>query len=209
MAAPAVTTRSGSARPAPHAGARALVVSLLAVLLGAAGHAAVGGGIDPLGAAAALVFVLPLAVLASDRERSLPAIAALLALGQAAVHGAGVITDPAAHAGHLHASPGVIICGGHAAAGGSTTGTAAAMLGVHLLVTALCAVLLRRGERALWAAVRRVARRLAGVAPVLSLLPAAVRRAACAACAAPIPAIASGSSRRGPPAPVLIPVPSR
>lgn len=139
-----------------------------------------------------------------------PAPACAEAVHAAATGPAGhaVYAGPAAHAGHAaqgiaDAAPAAAgLCataGGHAHAGDALLAGGTAMLAAHVAATALTAVLLLHGERALWSlwgwllpAVRVVR---AAPLPVFPRLP----RPEAALRVAPRPVLLDAASRRGPP----------
>jgi hypothetical protein len=190
-------------------------VATVILTLAAGAHLAGGGGLPtPL----ILLAVLALTALASTAATRLqlgfPAMAALLAGGQLALHGlftafapfaAGpASTGAAPHAGHLPGTE-ILTPATHLAATEVASGPL--MLAAHALATLGCAVLLAKGEAALWA--------LAAWLRPLSALPRAVapdaappRLAAFPTAAAPLRPWRNlrQDSRRGPPSAV---VPSR
>jgi hypothetical protein len=190
-------------------------VSTVILTLGAGAHLAGGGGLP---APVILLAVLALTALASTAatrlQLGLPAMAALLAGGQLALHGLFTAFAPSAagpaptgaapHAGHL---PGADILAPAAAHLGGTEAAGPPMLAAHALATLGCAVLLAKGEAALWA--------LAAWLRPLSALPHAVAPDAVPPPLAAFPTAAAPlrpwrnlrqDSRRGPPSAV---VPSR
>ena len=195
---------------------RSSAVATVILTLAAGAHLAGGGGLP---APVILLAVLTLTVLASTAatrlQLGLPAMAALLAGGQLALHGLFTAFAPSAagpaptgaapHAGHL---PGAEILAPAAAhLGGTEAASGPLMLAAHALATLGCAVLLARGEAALWA--------LAAWLRPLSALPHAVAPDAVPAPLAAFPTAAAPlrpwrnlrqDSRRGPPSAV---VPSR
>lgn len=187
---------------------RAVAVCVLAAGLGGAGHVLAGGAASSTALAAALLVTLPIAWRVAGRECSVAAIAGLLALGQLVVHGAAVggalLTAPPAQAATSF-DPSALVCGlsHHAAAGGGGEHRPLAMLAAHVLATAVAALWLRRGERAVWRALRAtgrlVARLVAAPArrPAAAPLPLAVVQVAIATPRRS--ALAAGWSRRGPP----------
>lgn len=205
---------------------RALAVALVVVALAAGGHVLAGGAApSPLLLGAGGVAVLLAATVLAGRRLSGTRIVALLGLGQAglhtllalspapacaeAVHAAA--SGPAGHAVHaVHAVQGIAdaapaaagLCataGGHAHAGDALLAGGTAMLAAHVAATALTAVLLLHGERALWLLwgwllpAARVVR--AAPLPVFPRLP----RPEAALRVAPRPVLLDAASRRGPP----------
>lgn len=138
---------------------RSSAVATVILTLPAGAHLA-GGGALP--APVILLAVLALTGLASTMATRLqlgfPAMAALLAGGQLALHGlftafgphaAGrVPTGASPHAGHL---PGTDIITSAVHLAGTEAGSAPLMLAAHALATLGCAILLAKGEAALWA----------------------------------------------------------
>lgn len=211
----------------PAAGAlrlvRALVVALVVVVLAAGGHVLAGGASpSPLLLGAGGVAVLLAAAVLAGRRLSGTRIVAVLGLGQAGLHAllalapAPACADgvPAAASGHavhaVHAGQGVAdaasaaagLCataGGHAHAGDALLAGGTAMLAAHVAATALTAVLLLHGERALWSlwgwllpTVRVVRAAHLPVFPRLARPETALR-------VAPRPVLLDAASRRGPP----------
>jgi hypothetical protein len=195
---------------------RSSAVATVILTLAAGAHLAGGGGLP---ATVILLAVLALTGLASTAATRLqlgfPAMAALLAGGQLALHGLFTASGPSAagwapngaapHAGHL---PGAeIITQATAHLGGTEAASGPLMLAAHALATLGCAVLLAKGEAALWA--------LAAWLRPLSALPHAVAPDAAPPPLAVFPTAATPlrpwrnlrqDSRRGPPSAV---VPSR
>lgn len=208
----------------PAAGAlrlvRALAVALVVVALAAGGHVLAGGAApSPLLLGAGGVAVLLAATVLAGRRLSGTRIVALLGLGQAGLHtllalspapacAAGVPAAVSGHAGHSvqgvgdAASVATGLCataGGHAHAGDALLAGGTVMLAAHVAATALTAVLLLHGERALWSlwgwllpAVRVVRAVPLPVFPRLPRPEAALR-------VAPRPVLLDAASRRGPP----------
>ncbi|MGF9649855.1 hypothetical protein AAIH32_17970 [Pseudarthrobacter oxydans] len=193
---------------------RSSAVATVILTLAAGAHLAGGGGLP---APLILLAVLALTALASTAATRLqlgfPAMAALLAGGQLALHGlftafAPFTAGPAAtgaaapHAGHL-AGADIITPAAHLA--GTEAASAPLMLAAHALATLGCAVLLAKGEAALWA--------LAAWLRPLSALPHAVAPDAAPAPLAAFPTAGAPlrpwrnlrqDSRRGPP-PAVVP----
>lgn len=142
---------------------RAAMVAAMIVTLAAAAHVVGGGDLPAPGIMAAVLALTGMAATAATRRKvNFPAMAALLGTGQLVLHEAfsafsSPAAAPAGPAGHHPASipfPGLPLD----AAGTAAThlhqyesGWAAAlMLGGHALATLACAVLLAKGEAALW-----------------------------------------------------------
>jgi hypothetical protein len=185
------------------------------VLSLAAGAHVFGGGDLP--AAPILLAVLALtgltATAATRLKLNIPAMAALLGAGQFALHevftvfSAPALANGAGAAGTHHlsgAAAPVLETATHLHGRGSTTGVM--MLVAHIVATAACALLLAKGEEALWA--------LASWLRPLARLPKAVTPDAGPAPAVPCPPPAFPfrpwrnlrlDSRRGPPSAVVLP----
>ena len=123
----------------PHRLARALVLTCVAVAVGAAAHLLGRGAVDPIALAAAFPLLLGLLWPLTDRERGWLPIAGAQLAGQQVVHTllsrAGDAVDPGLPVD-------VFLYG-------------------HVLAAVLVAVWLRRGEQRTWAAARRAARLVA------------------------------------------------
>ncbi|NUP73727.1 MAG: hypothetical protein HOQ07_03625, partial [Sinomonas sp.] len=134
----------------------AAVVAGATVFLAAAAHT-VGGGVlpDPLILAAVLALVLAPVVLLSRRKISGPSMLAVLSAGQLALHEAfgalsvtsGPVPVLAPEGGHVH----VLGALSPAHAAGGTHTESPAMMAAHAVATLVTALLLARGEAALWA----------------------------------------------------------
>jgi hypothetical protein len=192
---------------------RASAVATVILALASGAHFAGGG---ELPAPAILLAVLALTALGSTAATRLrlgfPAMAALLGVGQLALHelftafGSPGITNPTAaalHPGHL-AGPDVLapaVVHVHAAEGT----TLPLMVAAHALATLACALLLAKGEAALWA--------LAAWLRPLAALPRAVAPDAVPPAFVSLPTPAAPrrpwrnlrqDSRRGPPSAVVL-----
>ncbi|WP_461173888.1 hypothetical protein M1D93_03990 [Arthrobacter sp. Z1-9] len=193
---------------------RSSAVGTVILTLAAVAHLA-GGGALP--APVILLAVLALTALASTTATRLqlgfPAMAALLGGGQLALHGLFTAFGPSApgrtptgatsHAGHFSGAD-VLTPAAHLA--GTEAGSAPLMLAAHALATLGCAVLLAKGEAALWA--------LAAWLRPLSALPRAVVPDAVPPPLAAFPTAAAPQrpwrnlrqdNRRGPPSPSCTP----
>lgn len=198
---------------------RSAVVAAAVLCLAAGAHTAAGGAMPPAAVVLALGALtwLPVMVLAGRRLGPVTVLA-VLSFGQLALHQAfelfgtvqcapsGPMAEHAGHAGHLgHA--------GHAAvaldcvSASAHTGNSPGMLAAHVLATAVTALMLARGEAALWA--------LAGWLRPLVQLPTAtaapVRVSLPINTQAPLPLYTAYLVRlmplRGPPAGVNVPLP--
>jgi hypothetical protein len=139
----------------------ALAAAILALAAGA--HVAGGGHLPAPGILLAVLALTGLASTAATRLRlTFPAVGALLGAGQLALHEAftafsapALALGPAnLHSGHQHGGgtpvlPELVTVAGHAPAG--DPGSAPLMLAAHALATLGCALLLAKGEDALWA----------------------------------------------------------
>ncbi|MGX1162457.1 hypothetical protein FBY31_3484 [Arthrobacter sp. SLBN-100] len=194
---------------------RASAVATVILTLASGAHLAGGG---ELPAPVILLAVLALTALGSTTATRLrldfPALATLLGGGQLALHelftvfgspGAAAPIRATLHTGHLAGADVLAPAVGHVHAAESTSGPL--MLATHALATLACALLLAKGEAALWA--------LAAWLRPLAALPRAVAPDAVPPALASFPAAAARrrpwrnlrqDSRRGPPSAV---VPSR
>lgn len=151
---------------APFHGLRAGALATGIATLAAGAHLAGGGTLPPAGIVLALLTLTVLACTAATRLRlGLPAVGALLAGGQLALHegltlcgaapATGTLQAPLQPTAHTHGSggfglPGAVLA--HATEHVSPANPSAAplMLAAHALATLGCALLLARGEQALW-----------------------------------------------------------
>ncbi|MGM0931357.1 MAG: hypothetical protein ACQEXN_16840 [Actinomycetota bacterium] len=193
---------------------RSAVVAAAVLCLAAGAHTAAGGTLPAPTVVLALGALTWLPVMILAGRRLAPAtILAVLAGGQLALHQAfelfgtvqcapSPVAEHTGHAGHA----------GHAAVAldcvaASHTGNSPGMLAAHLLATALTALMLARGEAALWvlAAWLRPLVQLPAVpaAPIAASLPLADQ--------GPLPLhtayLVTLVPRRGPPVPVNAPLP--
>jgi hypothetical protein len=200
--------------PAPFHFLRAACVATGILALAAGAHAAGGGDLPAPGILLAVLALTALACTAATRLRlSFPAMTVLLGAGQVVLHqvftassAAGLAVDPAVpdlHHVSSAASPVIGTASGHLHQPDSPAGTL--MLLAHALATVTCALLMAKGEAALWA--------LAGWLRPLVRLPEAVRPDA-----GPRPAVPGPPpvppfrrwrnlrqhSRRGPPSAVVL-----
>ena len=205
---------------APFHALRTVMVALTVLSLAAGAHALAGGTLPAPGILLALLALTGLGATAATRLKlNLPVMAALLGAGQLVLHealtgfsGPAVSTAATAPAGSVlphHFTPVPLSpdTGGQLAAAGlrSDLGIdSLLMLAGHTLATLLCAVLLAKGEDALWS--------LAAWLRPLLRLPAAVTPDAVAvplvtgwpAASAPLPRRnLRRDCRRGPPAAVV------
>ncbi|MDA0632102.1 MFS transporter [Nonomuraea sp. MCN248] len=167
---------------------RTTAFAAVCVLLAALAHWLSGGARpEPWALTAGVLAVFASAAALSGRERSPAQVACLLVAAQLGLHelfggdGTGYV------AAHLH---------------GQGLGEALGMLTAHLTATLLTGWWLARGESALWALLRRLARRLLFPRPAPA--PAAARPLAPvvrARAVPPDPALRHSLARRGPPLP--------
>lgn len=210
--------RTHTAR-APFHALRAGMVAAMIVTLAAAAHVVGGGELPAPGIMAAVLALTGMAATAATRLKlNFPAMAALLGAGQLVLHEAfSVFSSPAGTGqsgtpGHHPAS--LPLAGVPLEAAGSAavhlhqfdSGWAAGlMMGGHALATLACAVLLAKGEAALWSLA-------AWLRPLVRLPEAAMPDAVAAPAAAGWPADSAplpwrnlrADSLRGPPAAVII-----
>ena len=154
---------------------RAAVFAAVCVLLAAAGHGLAMGDLPPLWAdGAGFLAVSAVCWLLGGRERSLAGIGAAMLLTQAGLHVAFDAASRITAAGMSGRSMGDSVMAGHMMPGmrppAARTGhavTAHALTGhasaAHLLAALLASWLLRRGEAALWALLRRAGRLVPGL----------------------------------------------
>jgi len=198
---------------------RAATVAAMIVTLGAAAHVVGGGELPVPGIMLAVLALTGMAATAATRLRlNFPAMAALLGAGQLVLHEAfSAFSSPAGPGqadapGHHPAAAvlaGVPVDAAHGAAAHlhqfDSSWAAALMLGGHALATLACALLLAKGEDALWSLA-------AWLHPLVQLPEAAMPDVVAAPAAAGWPA---GSAplpwrnlrqdcRRGPPAAVVL-----
>lgn len=163
--------------------ARALVVTGLLVALTTSAHT-LGGGTVSAGASLVLtLLVLPAIGYAVERRLGARALLLLLGAGQGLGHALLAAMAPSAHGvaerlpGHLalHDTVALALVGtgvvDHAAVAGGHGGLAGGhggltMLLAHALATVILAVLLAKGEEALWAVVARLLPTLEAPAPL-------------------------------------------
>ncbi|HEX2706097.1 MAG TPA: hypothetical protein VHM65_10085 [Candidatus Lustribacter sp.] len=136
---------------------RSGVVAASTVALASAAHAQ-GGGTLPSGPGLAVLTVLTACVVGvgTGRRLGVPAIGAMLGLGQVCLHLAlGALGSGAATTAHamVHGRAVAHLPAAHLA---HTTHSSGRMLLTHALATALTAILLAFGERTLWALWERV-----------------------------------------------------
>lgn len=156
--------------------ARALVVTGLLVALTTSAHT-LGGGTVSAGASLVLtLLVLPATGYAVERRLGARALLLLLGAGQGLGHALLAAMAPSAHGvaerlpGHLalHDTVDLALVGtgvvDHAAVAGGHGGLT--MLLAHALATVILAVLLAKGEEALWAVVARLLPTLEAPAPL-------------------------------------------
>lgn len=139
---------------------RSFLVTGVAVFLAAGAHAAGGAGMPPATLLTALtVFLVPPVVLLARRRLSFPVLATVLSAGQLGLHGAFSLFPPEAvcaaqgPAGHAHHAVAATACAPGVPAGGGLAEAAGhgwLMTVAHLAAILLTALLLARGEKALW-----------------------------------------------------------
>ncbi|MET1152739.1 hypothetical protein [Arthrobacter sp.] len=194
---------------------RSAVVAAAVLCLAVAAHTAAGGTLPHPAVVLALAMLTWLPVMILAGRRLAPAtILAVLAGGQLALHQAfelfgtvhctpSGVAEHAAHAEHAGHAAVALDC----VAASAHTGNSPGMLAAHLLATALTALMLARGEAALWAlaAWLRPLVQLPAVptAPVAASLPLADQ--------GPLPLhtayLVILLPQRGPPVPVNVPLP--
>ena len=181
-----------TAARAPFHALRSAMVGLTVLSLAAGAHTLAGGQLPSPGILLALLALTGLASTTATRLKlNLPALAGLLGAGQLVLHEAftafsapaltpapaGALSGPAGDLAH-HAGPVPFAAGLESplAASGLDPGHSLLMLAGHAVATLLCAVLLARGEAALWALaawLRPLLRLPAPVTPDAVAVPAA------------------------------------
>jgi hypothetical protein len=170
-----------TAAPAPFRMLRTAAVAGPVLSLAASAHLLGGGVLPPapvLGACLALVVLCT--VVLTGRKMAAPALAGILLAGQGILHAAFTVLSVSARpaavpAIHVHGGPPGVpslpaepVPHGHLA-----TDFEPQMLGLHIVATLVTALLLAKGEAALWALAAWL-RPLRGIAAVPFLFPAAV-----------------------------------
>jgi hypothetical protein len=195
------------------------MVALTVLSLAAGAHTLADGQLPSPGILLALLALTGLATTTATRLKlNLPALAGLLGAGQLVLHEAftafsgpalspalaGTASGPGSLAHHLGAVPLPTGIGTTLEAPGLDAGLSLLMMAGHALATLLCAVLLARGEAALWALaawLRPLLRLPAPVTPDAVAVPAAT---GWPADSAPLPwRNLRRDCRRGPPAVVF------
>ena len=208
-----------TAARAPFHALRSAMVALTVLSLAAGAHTLAGGQLPSPGILLALLALTGLASTTATRLKlNLPALAGLLGAGQLVLHEAftafsgpalpgaasGAASGPGDLSHHVGPVPLRTGIGSTLEAPGLDTGLSLLMLTGHALATLLCAVLLARGEDALWALaawLRPLLRLPAPVTPDAVAVPAAT---GWPAESAPLPwRNLRRDCRRGPPAVVV------
>ncbi|WP_311214586.1 MULTISPECIES: hypothetical protein [unclassified Arthrobacter] len=136
---------------------RATAVAVTVLTLAVAAHVLAGGELPAFPVMTALAAVVALsAVMLAGRKMTAPVLAAYLGIGQATLHlafsalsGPGTPTPAVAHHGGLPGGTGSVAAGAphdHLSADASL-----GMLGMHVAAVLVTALLMARGESALWA----------------------------------------------------------
>lgn len=172
----AMTHATGRADPGMRS-LRAVVFSVVCTALSALAHgAASGAGLPWPSLAAGWLLLLCLAVPTAGRERSRPAIVALLLCGQVIAHAVFSLgqcrASAGAPAGPHPDDPSAHAASGHAALAGLMPGPS--MFLAHLACAFALGWVVHRGERAVWRLVRASSRTAGAVAAPLAALLAAV-----------------------------------
>ncbi|MCB5273183.1 hypothetical protein BJG92_00697 [Arthrobacter sp. SO5] len=147
-----------TANRTPFHGLRSALVALTVVSLAAGAHVTAGGHLPSPGIVLALLALTGLASTAATRLKlNAPALAALLGAGQLALHasftslnGPGSGSGSGATVPHHTGSAWVPAVADHTRLHEADPGLSLLMLAGHALATLACAVLLARGEDALW-----------------------------------------------------------
>ncbi len=144
----------------PFHGLRSALVALTVVSLAAGAHVTAGGRLPSPGIVLALLALTGLASTAATRLKlNAPALAALLGAGQLVLHasftslsgpGSGTGAGSGATVPHHTGSAWVPAVADHIGLHEADPGLSLLMLAGHALATLACAVLLARGEDALW-----------------------------------------------------------
>lgn len=139
---------------------RSILVTGIAVFLAAGAHLIGGGGMPPVVLLAALTaLLLPMVLLLARRQLSFPVLTTVLSAGQLLLHGAFSLFPPAPSCApsspgtHSHHAVAATACGPAATAGeqlAEAAGNGWPMSAAHLAAVFLTALLLARGEKALW-----------------------------------------------------------
>jgi len=209
-----------TAARAPFHALRSAMVALTVLALAAGAHTLAGGQLPSPGILLALLALTALVSTTATRLKlNFPAMAGLLGAGQLVLHKAftafsapapAAASDPAGTAPPHHLGPLPLPVGGDGQLAASVLDSQPAMLSLlmlagHALATLLCAVLLARGEEALWslaAWLRPLLGLPVAVAPGAAATPPAVT--GWPADSAPLPwRNLRRDCRRGPPAAVV------
>jgi hypothetical protein len=197
---------------APFHRLRSAVIAATMVALAAFAHLVAGGQLPAPGILLAVVALTGLASTAATRLKlSLPAMTGLLATGQLVLHEAftafgGTLPGPAGTAPH-HQVPVLLPVGpqGHFQPHELDSSFAVLMFAGHMLATLACALLLAKGEDALWSLAAWLRPLIQLPAPVASDVVAAPAASGWPADSAPLPwRNLRLDCRRGPPAAVVI-----
>lgn len=152
---------------------RAAVFSAVCAALSALAHGVASGAGPPWWSlAAGWLLLLGPAVPAAGRERSRPAIVAMLLCGQMILHAVYSFGQCGAAAGPSGDAPSVHAAGGHSALAGLMPDPA--MFLAHLACAFVLGWVVHRGERAVWRLVRTSSRTAGAVTAPLAALLAAV-----------------------------------
>ncbi|HVK23758.1 MAG TPA: hypothetical protein VM677_20580 [Actinokineospora sp.] len=172
----------------PARGKRTAITLVTALVAGAVGHVLAGGTWSGPGITTAAALLLLPSWLMTVREQRFPAIAALLAGGQLSTHVTLTLMAGAAHAGHVSSADPT---------------PAPAMLLAHATATLLLAWWIRRGERRVFAGLRRLLRTLCAVGVEPPVRPSARPAFAEAAVLARVTSLRHAVVLRGPPVPAV------
>ncbi|MFB9377087.1 hypothetical protein ACFFKU_02230 [Kineococcus gynurae] len=175
---------------------RSAVVAVVVVALASAAHLGGGGALpEAFPALALLVLVGSVAHLLTRWRMSVPLLLAVLGVGQVSLHQVLMALDPAVARSaavaaaadlptgalaHGHALGAVVLPGAPAVVPGVGAGLDPMLLG-HVLATVLTAVVLARGEAALWRLLAWLAPLVVALVPVTPAVTPRVRRAAAGA----------------------------
>ena len=186
--------------------ARACVAVGLTGSLAGLGHGAGGGGLSPAALLTVVVLLLPVGLLATAVRWTLTRALLGLGLGQVAVHALLTLMAPSAQgyavSGHrAHGTASLAMAGGHPASALDSlvapSMTSPTMLAGHAVALVVTAVLLAKGEDALWAVLARL---LPTVRAVRIPLPSALVLSAPPTSAAKLSALLHRLRGRAPPA---------
>lgn len=193
---------------------RAAMIATATVTLAAWAHVVAGGQLPAPDILFGIAALTGLASTAATRLRlGFPALGALLGAGQFVLHGAftafgGSVPGPPGIAGSHHLAPATVPAGAlsHLQSHALESPLALLMTAGHALATLACALLLAKGEDALWALAAWLRPLLQLPSPAPADAHSAPKAAGWPAASAPLPwRNQRPDCRRGPPAAVVLP----